>query len=206
MTAFRSQLLQQSRSICELTERQIQRLESHFDLMSRWNRRLNLTSISDLSTVVRRHYCESLELAVALPAGRASVVDLGTGPGFPGFPIAVVRNDLDVVLIESNSKKCVFLREVSRGLENVSVIEGRGEDLEGCFDWVVSRAVAWKSVLRVASGVGKNVALMLSGADTSAALAESDFKWHSPKCLRSGDNLMLLLGEVPRGTQLRCST
>ena len=70
---------------------QIAELERHYDLMVRWNRTLNLTAVRDMVQAVERHYCESLFLAARLPQGNLKMADIGSGAGFPGFPIAVLR-------------------------------------------------------------------------------------------------------------------
>ena len=103
---------------------------------------MNLTTvIRTLEEAIERHYCESLFLAAQL-AGRRScgVADVGSGAGFPGFPVAVLRPDCSVTLIESHQRKAVFLREASRGLPNVRVLANRAEDVTRQFDRVISRA------------------------------------------------------------------
>ena len=96
---------------------------------------------------VQFHYCESLFLGRALPSGPLTVADFGSGAGFPGIPVAILRPDLHVVLIESDARKAVFLREATRELTNVEALVSRFEDCSRRFDWVVARAVAPKSVL-----------------------------------------------------------
>ena len=115
--------------IWKLSAVQEQALERHYELMVRWNARLNLTRITDEADAARRHYAESLFLAWCLPPGSLRIVDIGSGPGFPGFPIAVARPEVQVTLVESVSKKAMFLKEASRGEANVQVIAGRAESL-----------------------------------------------------------------------------
>src|SRR5581483_9324513 len=100
--------------------------------MVRWNKTLNLTRVESLEQAVERHYAESLFLAAHLPVGALRIVDVGSGPGFPGFPVAVVRGDCAVTLVESHQRKAVFLREASRPLENVEVVAKRAEDVGEC--------------------------------------------------------------------------
>src|ERR1700682_5683540 len=111
--------------------------------MLRWNKTINLTRIERVEEAVDRHYAESLFLGSNLPPGRLSIADVGSGAGFPGVPIAILRPELSVFLIESHQRKAVFLKEATRGLPNVSVSSKRAEDLRQTFDWVVSRAVSW---------------------------------------------------------------
>lgn len=129
-----------------LTEPQWGLLERHYRLLVTWNRRLNLTSLTDPATIVKRHFAESLFVAARLQSERGALADLGSGGGFPGFPIAVANSDLCVSLIESIGKKASFLQEVSRGVANVRVLRERFERVDEQFDWVVSRAVALEAL------------------------------------------------------------
>src|SRR5271165_1821024 len=96
--------------ICEVSEEQIQRLGQHYELLARWNRVLSLTSIRTIEEAVERHYCESVFAARHLPDGAASVADVGSGAGFPGIVIAVLRPEHSVALIESHQRKAAFLK------------------------------------------------------------------------------------------------
>ena len=96
-------------------------LEAHLELLMRWNRTVNLTAIRNREEAIERHYCESLFLGSRLPAGRLRIADVGSGAGFPGFPVAVLRPDCLVTLIESHQRKAVFLREAARQVGNVRV-------------------------------------------------------------------------------------
>src|ERR1035441_8794236 len=100
--------------ICELAEPQIERLKLHYELLTRWNTVLSLTSVRTLEEVVERHYCESVFAACYLTEAAASVADIGSGAGFPGIPIAIVRPDCSVVLIESHQRKATFRSEERR--------------------------------------------------------------------------------------------
>ena len=109
-------------------------LEAHHRLLEKWNRTLNLTRISD----VERNYGESLFLGRHLPAGRLRICDIGSGAGFPGFPVAVLRPDCEVTLIEAHQRKAVFLKEAARCMPNIRVVGKRAEDVDDKFDWAVS--------------------------------------------------------------------
>lgn len=122
-------------------------LAAYLDLLLRWNARTNLTAIRNPEEIVRRHFGESLfaarVLSPRLPAG-ASVLDLGSGAGFPGLPIQLFRPDLRVALAESQGKKASFLREAVRTLAvPTEVFAARVESMpaERRFDAVVMRAV-----------------------------------------------------------------
>ena len=127
---FADLLKRQLSGIVQLSAGQVSALEAHYEMLLRWNRKVNLTSISGLEESVERHYCESLFLAARLPAEPLRIADIGSGAGFPGFPIAVYRPDCQVVLVESHRRKGVFLREASRTLHNVRVLAERGREPE----------------------------------------------------------------------------
>jgi 16S rRNA (guanine(527)-N(7))-methyltransferase RsmG len=148
-----------------LSEGQLAQLESHYMALSRWNERLNLTRILDVEESIRFHYCESLFLGKFIPPGAGRIVDIGSGGGFPGIPIAILRPECEVMLIESHQRKAVFLREASRELKNVQVIPKRAEEVDGTFDWLVSRAVAPSDVLQL--NLAGNVALLLGEGDAA---------------------------------------
>ena len=140
---FRDLLRQKLAGIAPITEEQIIALEAHYQLMVRWNKSLSLTTIVKAGEASERHYCESVFLAHHLSHGPLKIADIGSGPGFPGIPIAIYRPDIEVTLIESHQRKAVFLREATRGLSNVRVLAKRAEDIREHFDRVVSRAVSF---------------------------------------------------------------
>ena len=78
---------------CDLSGAQVAALEQHYGLLTRWNKVLNLTAVRSVEEAVERHYCESVFAAIHLPAGPISVADVGSGAGFPGIPIAILRPD-----------------------------------------------------------------------------------------------------------------
>ena len=158
-----------------LAEAQVRELEAHYRALCRWNRVLNLTRIEDVGEAVSRHYCESLFLAAWIPDG-ARVVDVGSGAGFPGFPLAVAKPGCVVTLLESHQRKAVFLKEVSRGIPNIRVVAKRAEDLEGSFDWVVSRAVGYEVLGKVVRRWGARLALLTGGDE---APVEWKLEWDS---------------------------
>jgi 16S rRNA (guanine527-N7)-methyltransferase len=118
------------------------RLAAYLAELDAWRRKVNLTGrLSALE--LARHTLESAMGSVLIAHG-ARVVDIGSGAGFPGLPLAIARDDLDVSLVEPRSKRCAFLRHVARtlGLENVRVLEARIEEVGGqTFDVATTRAV-----------------------------------------------------------------
>jgi 16S rRNA (guanine527-N7)-methyltransferase len=148
--------------IVQLTPDQIGMLEFHYRLLLQWNRKMNLTTVTAVPDAAVRHYCESIFLAKHLTSG--SVVDIGSGAGFPGIPAAIVRGDCQIYLVESNQRKAVFLKEASRGLANVSVLPVRAQAItDRIYDWLIARAVDPSALLdlRLAS----RYALLLGRTD-----------------------------------------
>ena len=161
---FRELLAKEFGPYGTLTAGQLDQLENHYILLQRWNARLNLTRIESLEAAVRLHYCESLFAGGQLPPGPLSIVDVGSGAGFPGIPIAILRPECSVVLVEAHQRKAVFLREAGRDLKNISVVTDRAENLRNSYDWVISRAVSPASVLKLK--LANNLALLV-GRETS---------------------------------------
>lgn len=124
-----------------LSNAQLGSLEAHYDLLLKWNKKINLCRIRDAREAVELHYCEGLYLGEFLPPGHLRIADVGSGGGFPGFPMAVLRSDCEIDLIESDQRKAAFLREACRSEANLSVVAARAEDCTKRYDWVVSRAV-----------------------------------------------------------------
>jgi 16S rRNA (guanine527-N7)-methyltransferase len=177
--------------IVALSPSQIASLEAHYDLLKRWNQVLNLTRIEDLAEAVERHYCESLFLAAHLPAGPISIGDVGSGGGFPGLPVAVARPDCSVVLIESHQRKAVFLKEASRALPNVRVLNRRAEEVDERFDYVISRAVSYDDLVRPLKKLATRADLLTGSEDPPAKMT---FDWEAPIPLPWGTQRFLRIG------------
>lgn len=127
-------------------------LEKYFNLLIEGNAKMNLTRIIEKEDVYEKHFLDSLRIAKNLDFSSKSIVDVGSGAGFPGIPLAIAFPTSRIVLVESSHKKATFLDETSKalGLENVSVINARAEELSSyreSFDVAVSRAVATLPVL-----------------------------------------------------------
>ena len=121
----------------------LEQLSIYLELLLKWNGRTNLSAIRDPEEIIRRHFGESLFAARYLPEGK-TLLDLGSGAGFPGLPIALAHPHLAVILAESQNKKASFLREVVRTLDlPIEVWPHRVEELppERRFDIVAMRAV-----------------------------------------------------------------
>jgi 16S rRNA (guanine(527)-N(7))-methyltransferase RsmG len=186
---FAELLHQRLRGIVALSAGQISALEAHYELLVRWNKTLNLTTITSLEAV-ERHYCESLFLGAHLPAGNLRVVDVGSGAGFPVFPVAILRPDCTVALVESHQRKAVFLREASRKVANVRVMANRAEEVHEEFDHLISRAVSYEdlrgSLKRLAPAAD-----LLTGAEEPP---EIGMEWDEPVVVPWGTARFLRVG------------
>lgn len=172
---------------------QLAKLQAHFDLLQRWNRRISLTSIRNPGEIATRHFGESLFLATTLPE-QGTLADVGSGAGFPGIPIAVMKPDLQVTLIESVGKKATFLKEVTRDYQNVRVLQARAESVDSRFDWGTMRAVAPASLLAALSARVANLALLIGEKDVAGLIRNKLFDWKSPRPLPWSDRRVLLVG------------
>ena len=140
----------------DITEKQTQQFFDYKSLLLQWNEKMNLTAITDEGEVVIKHFADSVSIlsAVNIEEG-ATIIDVGTGAGFPGLPVKIVRPDLKVTLLDSLNKRIGFLNEVCTqlNLEPVDNIHARAEDggqnheLREKFDYCLSRAVANLAVL-----------------------------------------------------------
>lgn len=133
-TTFKSELETAifSFGIPALTEEQTTRFVGHYSMLCRWNQRLNLTRLTDPREAARLHYAESL-FGARFIAGAHTLLDIGSGAGFPAIPLAVARPDVQVTALEANQKKSLFLKEAKDelGLANLKVVPSRLEE----FDW-----------------------------------------------------------------------
>lgn len=171
-------------------------------LLQHWNARTNLTAIRDEEGILRRHMAESIACARALPAGIASLLDLGSGAGFPGLPIALCRPEIAVTLAESQNKKAAFLREVVRTLEIPVRVHGeRAELLAERFDCVTLRAVdRMADAVAAAAGLvtdGGWLAVLTwdGGEERVRAAGGADIAWEGSASLATGTDRVLLLGK-----------
>ena len=139
-----------------LSEKQLIKFMSYYELLIEWNHVMNLTTITDFDEVMKKHFIDSLSLVKAYDVSKTvSLIDIGTGAGFPGIPLKIVFPDLDVTLLDSLNKRVNFLNTVidELGLEKIQAIHGRAEDfakkgkLREQYDICVSRAVANLSTL-----------------------------------------------------------
>lgn len=115
-----------------LDDRQLNAFETYASLLREWNERVNLTSIVEPAQIATKHFLDSLTaIAVRRWRGDERVIDVGTGAGFPGIPLAIAMRDARVALVESVAKKVRFIEEVTRalGLRRIEIVHGRAEEL-----------------------------------------------------------------------------
>ena len=128
----------------DLTEKQKQQLVGYVGLLVKWNKAYNLTSVRDSQQMLIRHIMDSIVVNGQLNGQR--FIDVGTGPGLPGVPLAIVRPDSHFVLLDSLGKRVRFLKQVQHelGLTNIEPVQSRVEEypVENGFDGVISRAFA----------------------------------------------------------------
>ena len=140
----------------QYNDEQIEQFRSYYELLTEWNKKINLTAITGYEDVVRKHFIDSILICSLLDLTKdIRIIDVGTGAGFPGIPIKILNPDCRIVLLDSLNKRVRFLENVvdELGLENVECIHGRAEDVSrekkyrASFDLSVSRAVANLSTL-----------------------------------------------------------
>nr|WP_257474448.1 16S rRNA (guanine(527)-N(7))-methyltransferase RsmG [Providencia rettgeri] len=128
----------------DLTEKQKQQLVDYVGLLAKWNKAYNLTSVRDPQQMLIRHIMDSIVVNGQLNGTK--FIDVGTGPGLPGVPLAIVRPDSHFVLLDSLGKRIRFLKQVQHelGLTNIEPVQSRVEEyrIENGFDGVISRAFA----------------------------------------------------------------
>jgi 16S rRNA (guanine527-N7)-methyltransferase len=190
-----------------LNQMQLKHISMYIDILVKWNSRMNLTAVRSSGEIVTRHFGESLFAAQQLfPAASGEglrVVDVGSGAGFPGLPIAIWNQELAITLIESNQKKATFLRAVVRalGLDRVDVVAGRAENFPtASADVVTMRAVErFEIAVKVAAKLvkpGGQLALLI-GNDQTAKAREllGSFTWRTPIPVPESAMRVLMIGE-----------
>lgn len=175
-------------------------------LLLRWNARMNLTAVRDEDGILSRHFVESIACAQALPAGISTLLDLGTGAGFPGIPIALCRPEIAVTLAESRGKKAAFLQEAVRTLGiSAMVHSGRAETLSTGFDCVALRAVdRMQEAVQVAVGLvsqGGWLAVLTTEGELAGVKASASgvISWADPLPLPGSESRILALGQSAAG-------
>lgn len=135
----------------DLGDRDIERFQIYKELLKEWNTKINITAITDDEEIDIKHFLDSLTPNMLnLISGNKKIIDVGTGGGFPGLPLKIIKEDLEVTLLDSLNKRIIFLNEVIEKLElkDIKAIHGRAEELgrtkeyREVYDICISRAVA----------------------------------------------------------------
>lgn len=182
---------------------QIGQVSTFLDLLLKWNAKTNLTAVRDPEQIITRHFGESLFAAkYVLSTGSAeTAIDVGSGAGFPGLPLKIWGQQLQLTLVESNHKKAIFLKEVVRALQlrGVTVLTERAERLKVKAQLVSLRAVErFEAVLPVTRGLlapgGRLVALIGPTQIETANRLVTDISWQPPIAVPNSEARVLLVG------------
>ena len=186
-----------------VNEQQVLQIQQYMGLLLKWNEAVNLTAIRDPLEILYRHFCESMFAASIVSLDNGRLADVGSGGGFPGLPLKIVRPELGLFLVESNVKKATFLAEAVRelGLTGARVIVSRYEDLGeelAPLDFVCSRAVGeFPTFLKWASSPhvdARQVLLWISGRDLEEVKALPAWEWREPVQIPQSLRRFLLIG------------
>jgi len=185
------------------SDKQVQQIQQYIDILLAWNDKVNLTAIRDPLEILHRHFCESMFAAPAVPVENGRLADVGSGGGFPGLPLKIMRPDLQVFLIESNIKKATFLAEVIRelGLSEARVLVNRYEELTedvAPLDFVCSRALGdfgpfleWAASEPV---LASQVILWVGARDVEEIQKIALWAWREPIPVPNSLRRLLLIG------------
>ena len=138
----------------KLKEKQIKQFYDYMNLLIEWNKKINLTAIIEHKEIILKHFVDSLTISKYINE-KTTLIDIGTGAGFPGIPLKILRGDIDITLVDSLNKRIKFLDEVIEklNLDNIKTVHGRAEEIgrnkeyREKFDYATSRAVANISTL-----------------------------------------------------------
>jgi 16S rRNA (guanine527-N7)-methyltransferase len=187
----------------EPSDTQSTQIRQYVEQLLLWNKRLNLTSIRDPEEIVTRHFGESMFLCTLLPVENCRLADVGSGAGFPGLAIRIIRLSVQTTLIEANQKKCAFLSEVVRkiGISGVDILQGRFEDLrmpQGSREILTARAIGglarllgWAKSIITPAG---HVALWVGEQDSIKISRTPGWTWDPPVRIPESQRRFVLIG------------
>jgi 16S rRNA (guanine527-N7)-methyltransferase len=187
----------------EVSNVQVSQIQQYMKVLLTWNEKLNLTAIRDPLDILYRHFCESMFAGMSVPIEEGRLADVGSGAGFPGLPLRILRPNLHVFLIESNVKKATFLAEVIRelGLADARVLVSRYEELGeevAPLDFVCSRAVGdFRALLEWAGSkevAARQVVLWIGARDLEEIRGIKTWDWHEPTSVPHSMQRLLLVG------------
>jgi len=186
-----------------VNDRQVALIQQYMKILAQWNERLNLTAIRDPLEILYRHFCESMFAAAAIPINSGRLADIGTGAGFPGIPLKIIRPELELFLVESNIKKGTFLAEVLRDLElsNAKVLISRYQELSeelAPIDYVCARAVGeygpflnWAAAAQLSAS---RLVLWVGGRDLDEIQKSAEWQWREPISVPESLRRFILVG------------
>jgi 16S rRNA (guanine527-N7)-methyltransferase len=187
--------------IPELPAHAYEQFDAYLDLLLRWNQRVSLTAVREPEQIIRRHFAECAFAAEYLPRDIQTLLDYGSGAGFPGIPFAICHPGISVTLAEAQGKKAAFLREALRvlGLSG-EVYDGRVEAMPDQlqFDAVTMRAVEKMALaVPVAVGRARRYLLLLTTEDSVPAFREltPELEWQRPVPLPNTVQMILAIGQ-----------
>ncbi|HTC40906.1 MAG TPA: 16S rRNA (guanine(527)-N(7))-methyltransferase RsmG [Candidatus Acidoferrales bacterium] len=184
-------------------DQQVLCIQKYIRILLQWNEKLNLTAIRDPLEMLHRHFCESMYAGVAISGDFGRLADIGSGAGFPGIPLKILRPEIELFLVESNIKKGTFLAEVVRELEltNARVLISRYEELSeelAPLDYVCSRAVGefgpfldWAASERLSA---RRTLLWIGGRDLGEVKNSTLWEWQEPIAVPQSLRRYLLAG------------
>jgi 16S rRNA (guanine527-N7)-methyltransferase len=184
-------------------DEQVLKIQQYIQLLLAWNDKVNLTAIRDPLEILYRHFCESMFAGISVPFETGRLADVGSGGGFPGLPLKILRPGLHVLLIESSVKKATFLAEVIRelGLTGAQVFvrpyEELGEEIAP-LDYVCSRALGefsrfldWAHSEQLAA---KSVVLWIGANDLPEIEKVGSWEWREPIPVPNSLRRIILVG------------
>src|SRR5256886_3892658 len=188
---------------CTDCDEQVLQIQQYINILMTWNEKINLTAIRDPLEILYRHFCESMYAAEALPMENGRLADIGSGAGFPGLALKIIRPGLQVFLVESHIKKATFLAEVIRELRlsGAQVLARRYEELGeemAPLGYICSRALGefpgfleWARSEQIAA---KQVILWIGARDLDEIQKISTWDWQEPIPVPHSLRRLLLVG------------
>jgi 16S rRNA (guanine527-N7)-methyltransferase len=185
------------------SDEQVEKIAVYIRLLLKWNRVTSLTTVTNPVEIVSRHFGESMFAATLLPVENGRLVDIGSGAGFPGLPLKILRPRLQVTLVESNKKKCAFLAELARTLEmpEVEILTTRYEEIRPKSDFanfITARAVGgFPEILRwsrTALSRRGHLLLWVGGEDITKITNSEGWIWNPPAHVPESQRRFILIG------------
>lgn len=181
----------------------LRQIRTYTETLLGWNEKISLTAVTDPREIVRIHFGESFFAASAAGIIDGRLADIGTGAGFPGLPIRMVRTGIRLTLIEPIAKKTAFLGEILRNLAiaDATIVRCRMEEIpreDGVFDWITARALGkyqallgW-SQLRVSQN--GSIVLLLGESDAEKIVRDPSWAWREPVRVPGSKGRLVLRG------------